>query len=71
LATRRCNAIYNIIPKSWEWLTINYEINVVGGVLPNSYIFKGEKLKDDYIKLYKPSICMVMEKQNMDDYFLV
>jgi hypothetical protein len=64
LARRKSNAIYNIIPKSWEWLTINYAINVVGGVLLSFYIFKGERLKDDYIKLYKPSIYMVMQKKH-------
>jgi len=71
LARKISNAVYNIIPKSWEWLITNYEINVVGVVLPCFYIFKGERLKDDYIKLYKPNICMVMQKKNMDDYFLV
>jgi len=33
------------------------------GVLPNFYIFKRERLKDDYIKFYKPNICMAMQKK--------
>jgi hypothetical protein len=64
LAQRKSNVDYNIIPKSWEWLTTNYAINVVGGFLPGFYIFKGKRLKDDYIKLYKPNTCMVMQKKH-------
>jgi hypothetical protein len=70
LARRKSNAVYNIIPKSWEWLTINYAINFVGGVLLGFYIFKGERLKDDYIKLYKPSTWMVMQKKTWMTTFL-
>lgn len=46
-----------------KWLTINCVINVTGEVLPRFYIFRGDKLKDDYTKLYKPSTCMAMQKQ--------
>jgi hypothetical protein len=30
--------------------------------------FKGERLKDNYIKLWKIGICMAMQKNN-NDYF--
>jgi hypothetical protein len=43
LAKKESNAIYKTIPKSWEWLIINYAINVVGEVMPRFYIFKSEK----------------------------
>lgn len=56
------NVIYSAIPKSWEWLTINCVINIVGGVLLWFCIFKGERLHDDYIKLYKLGICITMQK---------
>jgi hypothetical protein len=36
-----------------RWLDVNYAVNVVGGVLLGFYIFKGDRLKDNYIKLYK------------------
>jgi hypothetical protein len=62
LARRTCNANYNIIPKFWEWLTINNEINATKGVLLGFYIFRGEKLRDDYIRLSKLGICMAMQK---------
>jgi hypothetical protein len=56
------NVIYSAIPESREWLTINCVINIVGGVLLWFYIFKGEKLHYDYIKLYKAGICISMQK---------
>jgi hypothetical protein len=41
---------------------MNSKINAIGGVLPSFYIFKSESLRDDYIKLCKPSTCMAMQK---------
>jgi hypothetical protein len=62
LARKTSNAIYNTIPKFWEWLTLNNEINATKGVLLGFYIFRGEKLRDDCIRLYKLGICMAMQK---------
>jgi hypothetical protein len=47
--------VYNIIPKSREWMTVNYVVNAKGTTLLRFYIFKG-----DYIQLYKPGTCMAM-----------
>jgi hypothetical protein len=66
LAWRKSNVDYNTIPKSQEWLIVNYAINLVEGVLLNFYIFKGERLKDDYIILCNGNV-----EKSMDDYFLV
>jgi hypothetical protein len=48
LAKKVSNYIY-IIPKSWEWLIMNYVMNGIGEVLLRFYIFKGERLKNDFI----------------------
>ncbi len=50
LARRRSNIIYSTIPKFQEWLIRNGVVNAIGGALPRFYIFKSEKLKDDYVK---------------------
>ncbi len=52
--------VYNTIPKSREWLTINYVVNVVGTTLPRFYIFRGEKICDDYIQFCKLGTYMAM-----------
>jgi hypothetical protein len=49
---------------------MNYVINVTSGFLPWLYIFKGERLHDDYIKLYKPWTCMAMKKKAWTTSFL-
>jgi hypothetical protein len=43
--------MYNNNPKSREWLTISCAINEGGGYLPIFHIFRGEKIKNDYIQL--------------------
>jgi hypothetical protein len=42
--------MYNTIPKSKDWFIANCAINVVGGFLLAFYLFKGERLQQDYIK---------------------
>jgi hypothetical protein len=51
-------------------MTINYVINVVGGIFFSFYIFKGEKIRNDYIQQCKPRSCMEMQK-NMDGMLFV
>jgi hypothetical protein len=41
-----------------------------GVTLPSFYIFRCERPRDDYIKLYNPGTCITMLKKK-DDYFLV
>jgi hypothetical protein len=40
---------------------VNCVVNVIGDYLPSFYIFRGERIKDDYIKLCKASTCMAMQ----------
>jgi hypothetical protein len=60
LAKKGMNTIYNIIPESWEWLTINCAMNVTMDILLGFYIFKGEWLQANYTQLYKPRTYMAM-----------
>jgi len=62
--------IYNIIPKSKEWLTINCVVNATKSSLLRFYIFRGEKLKDDYIKHYRTRTCMAMQRKTWLTLFL-
>jgi hypothetical protein len=57
---RSTHGLYNIVPKSYEWLIVNYVINVVKTILPGFYNFKGERLRNNYMKFWKLSTCMAM-----------
>ncbi len=50
--------MYNSIPKSKVWLTINYVVNVVGIIMPWLYIFRGER-----IQICKPGTYMAMQRK--------
>jgi hypothetical protein len=39
----------NTIPKSREWMIVNCVVNAIGDVFPSFYIFKGERIREDYI----------------------
>jgi hypothetical protein len=62
--------VYNTIPKSKEWLTINYVVNAVRTTLPWFYIFKGERIQNEYIQFYKPRIYMAMQSKAWMTTFL-
>jgi hypothetical protein len=49
--------------RSREWLIINCVINVVGITLLRFYIFRGERIHDNYIQLCKPRTCMAMQSK--------
>jgi len=63
LVKRGSHQVYNIIPKSKEWLIINYVVNVLGITLPRFYIFRRKMIHDDYIQFYKPGTCMAMQSK--------
>jgi hypothetical protein len=49
---------------------VNFVVNVIGDYLTSFYIFKGERIKDDYIKLCKAGTCMAMQtKASMTSFF--
>jgi hypothetical protein len=62
--------VYNTIPKSKEWLSVNYEVNVTRTTLPRFYIFRGERICDDYIQLYKLGTCMAIQSKAWMTTFL-
>lgn len=55
--------VYNIVPKSQEWLIVNCVVNASGAAFPTFYIFKGSRMQKNYIKLCKLGTCMVMQKK--------
>ncbi len=55
--------MYNTTLKSKKWLIVNCVVNSTKTSLLGFYIFKGERIHNDYIQLYKPSICMAMQSK--------
>jgi hypothetical protein len=53
--------VYNTILKSRDWLMVNCVVNAIGTSLPRFYIFRGKRIRDDYIQHYKPITYMVMQ----------
>ncbi len=49
---------------------MNFVINALGKFLLTFYIFKDEKLKEDYIKDYKLVTCIAMQKGFNDNIFV-
>ncbi len=70
LAKRSSEQVYNTIPKSREWLYFNYIVNAVRTTFPRFYIFKGEKIWNDYLQLCKPRTYMVMQSKTWMTTFL-
>jgi len=52
-------------------MIVNYAVNAVGGVFPSFYIFKGERIREDYIQQCKLGSYMAMQKKKMDDMLFI
>ncbi len=70
IAKKGSHQVYNTIPKFKEWLTINCEVNVVGGSIPRFYIFHDERIRGDYNMHYKPGTCMAVRTKAWMTSFL-
>ncbi len=55
--------MYNTIPKSKAWLNVNYVVNATRTTLSRFYIFRGEKIRDDYIQFCKLGTYMAMQSK--------
>jgi len=62
--------VYNTIPQSKEWLTINYVVNTIMTTLPGLYISKGKRIQNDYVQLCKTKTCMAMQSKAWINAFL-
>jgi hypothetical protein len=58
--------VYNI-PKSKEWLVVNCVKNAMMLILLGFYIFKGERLKNNYIEFTNQAHVSQCKNQGMDD----
>ncbi len=61
LVRRGFQQVYNTIPQSKEWLTINCVVNATRITLPRVYISKRERIQNDYIQLCKARTYMAMQ----------
>jgi hypothetical protein len=52
---------YGTSVKSKEWLITNCVVNVVKGYVLGFHTFKGERIKEDYIRHCKLGTCIMMQ----------
>jgi hypothetical protein len=69
LAKRGSQIVYSTIPKFREWLIVNCIVNDVGSILMGFYIFRGERLHDDYIQKCKLGHMYGNVDKGVDDKF--
>jgi hypothetical protein len=70
LAKQGSQHMHNTIPKSKEWLIVNCVVNATRTSLLGFYIFRRERIHNDYIQLCIPNICMAMQSKTWMTTFL-
>ena len=60
---RGAKNIHTIIPNEWEWLSMLSCINVAGKKVPNFYIFKGIRMRQNFLELANDGDTMAMQPQ--------
>ncbi len=61
---------YDTIPTYREWITIKYTLNATMGYLLSFYIFKGEWIRQNYIKQCKAKTCIMLQTNALMTFFL-
>jgi hypothetical protein len=53
LARKGSHHVYRTIPKSREWFIVNCVVNVTEVSMLKYYVFRGERMKENYIRNFK------------------
>ncbi|KAI5058629.1 hypothetical protein GOP47_0026799 [Adiantum capillus-veneris] len=64
LAKKGTKSLYGITCDSREWMTVLCCVSVDGHAIPSYYIFKGSRLKNNYIEDCEPWAAMAMQKKH-------
>ena len=59
--------IYTIVPNEREWVSVLVAVNSAGFTMPNYYLFKGRRPKQQYISLCENNACMGMQDNGYMD----
>jgi hypothetical protein len=60
-ARKGSKLVHSIIPDQREWLSVLACVNATGGYIPHFYIFKGKRMRRNYIARYEPGATMAMQ----------
>jgi hypothetical protein len=60
-AKKGTKSVYSIIPDQREWLSVLSCINAGRGSIPNFYIFKGKRMRRNYIARCEAGATMAMQ----------
>jgi hypothetical protein len=60
-AKKGAKSVYSIIPDQWEWLSVLSCVNAGGGYIPHFYIFRGKRMRRNYIARYELGATMAMQ----------
>ena len=69
-AKRGSKSIHSMVPNEHEWLTVLTYINTVGQSIPGFYIFKGKRIRPNYIIHCEDGAAMAMQPEAWMTQFL-
>ena len=55
--------MHSIMPNECEWLTVLTCINTTGHSIPGFYIFKGKRIRENYIRFCEDGASMAMQPE--------
>jgi hypothetical protein len=60
-AKKGSKSVHSIIPDQREWLSVLACVNAAGGYIPHFYIFRGKRMRRNYIARCEPGATMAMQ----------
>ena len=69
-AKRGSRSIHSVVPNDHEWLTVLTYVNAAGHNIPGFYIFKGKRIRRNYIIHCEDGVAMAMQSEAWMTQFL-
>ena len=61
LAIRGRRNVHPLVPNERQWLSVLVAVNFAGGTMPNYYVFKDKRAKEEFISKCEIGACMGMQ----------
>jgi hypothetical protein len=62
--------VHIIIPNEWEWMNLLSCVNAASGYIPHLYIFKGKRMRMNYIIMCETEAIMAIRSKAWMTSFL-
>jgi len=63
LPRQETRSVHSVVPDKREWMLVLVCINAAGVAIPSYYIFRGKRIRQNYVEVCEPRATMVVQEK--------